>query len=136
MGDTRNRLAGTAFVTVDGLTIMVAGQFKYSPSRVKRETLTGMDGVHGYKETFSAPLFPARSAIVAEPQSVILTNRPTSASSVKLANGKTIIGSGMWSVNTQEVDSTETTAIFAGKAARSRRINMSELERTKTITLG
>ncbi|SUQ37355.1 Phage tail tube protein [Yersinia ruckeri] len=37
MGDTRNRLAGTAFVTVDGLTIMVAGQFKYSPSRVKRE---------------------------------------------------------------------------------------------------
>ncbi|EMW1977637.1 phage tail protein, partial [Yersinia enterocolitica] len=25
MGDTSNRLAGTAYVTVDGLTIMVAG---------------------------------------------------------------------------------------------------------------
>ncbi|EOI7396951.1 phage tail tube protein, partial [Yersinia enterocolitica] len=28
----------------------------------------------------------------------------------ELANGKTIIGSSMWSVNTQEVDSTEATA--------------------------
>lgn len=35
MSDTSNRLAGTAYVTVDGITVMVAGSFKYSPSRVK-----------------------------------------------------------------------------------------------------
>jgi len=55
MGDTTNRLAGTAYVTCDGITVMVAGQFKYSPSITKRETLTGMDGVHGYRETPNAP---------------------------------------------------------------------------------
>ena len=48
---SRGLLAGTASVTVDGTTYMVEGAFKYRPSTVKRETLTGMDGVHGYKET-------------------------------------------------------------------------------------
>ncbi|WP_274371910.1 phage tail tube protein, partial [Morganella morganii] len=50
MGDTSNRLAGTAHVSVNGMSIMVAADFKYSPSTVTRETLTGMDFVHGYKE--------------------------------------------------------------------------------------
>ena len=49
MADTSNRLAGTAYVTVDGVSVMVEGSFKYQPSTVNRSTLTGMDGVHGYK---------------------------------------------------------------------------------------
>lgn len=49
-GDTTNRLAGTAYVTVNGVTVMVEGSFKYQTSTVNRTTLTGMDGVHGYKE--------------------------------------------------------------------------------------
>ncbi|EON3358787.1 phage tail tube protein [Yersinia enterocolitica] len=110
MGDTSNRLAGTAYVTVDGLTIMVAGQFKYSPSKFKRETLTGMDGVHGYKETFNAP-FIACQIRDSGGTSISDFNDQTNVNIVcELANGKTIIGSGMWSVNTQEVDSTEATA--------------------------
>ncbi|HEI6946356.1 TPA: phage tail tube protein [Yersinia enterocolitica] len=110
MGDTSNRLAGTAYVTVDGLTIMVAGQFKYSPSRVKRETLTGMDGVHGYKETFNVPFISCQIRDSGG-TSISDFNDQTNVNIVcELANGKTIIGSGMWSVNTQEVDSTEATA--------------------------
>ncbi|HEN3358965.1 TPA: phage tail tube protein [Yersinia enterocolitica] len=110
MGDTSNRLAGTAYVTVDGLTIMVAGQFKYSPSKFKRETLTGMDGVHGYKETFSAPFIFCQIRDSGG-TSISDFNDQTNVNIVcELANGKTIIGSGMWSVNTQEVDSTEATA--------------------------
>lgn len=50
MADTSNRLAGTAYVTVDGVSIMVAGQFQYRPSGVERASLVGMDGVHGYSE--------------------------------------------------------------------------------------
>ncbi|EKN6253596.1 phage tail tube protein [Yersinia enterocolitica] len=110
MGDTSNRLAGTAYVTVDGLTIMVAGQFKYSPSKFKRETQTGMDGVHGYKETFSAPFISCQIRDSGG-TSISDFNDQTNVNIVcELANGKTIIGSGMWSVNTQEVDSTEATA--------------------------
>ncbi len=113
MTDTTNRLAGTASVTVDGVTIMVVGDFKYSPSTVKRETLSGMDSVHGYKEKpvpgyISCQVRDSGGTTVADFNSQ--TNVTISA---ELANGKTIIGSGLWSVDQQEVDSED--AVFAVK---------------------
>ncbi|MGO3395342.1 MAG: phage tail tube protein [Serratia proteamaculans] len=108
-----NLLAGTAYVSVDGLTIMVVGQFKYSTGRVKRETLIGMDGVHGYKETFVAPYI---SCQVRDSGSTVLAdfNHQVNVTLVvELANGKTLIGSGMWSTDVQEVDSEE--AVFTVK---------------------
>ncbi|EHJ8971179.1 phage tail tube protein [Salmonella enterica] len=110
MGSSQNRLAGTAYVTVNGITVMVAGDFKYSTATFKRETLAGMDGIHGYKETYSAPYISAKirdsgGTTVAD------FNDQTNVSIVaELANGKTIIGSGMWTVETQEVDSND--AVF------------------------
>lgn len=109
MGDTTNRIAGTANVTVDGVTIMVAGDFEYSPSKVKRETLTGMDGVHGYKEkpvpgSISATIRDSGGTTVAD------FNDQTNVTVVALlANGKTIIGSGLWSVDQQSVKSEDAT---------------------------
>lgn len=109
MGDTSNRLAGTAYVTVDGVTVMVAGQFKYSVSKVERTTLTGMDWVHGYKEKPRAP-FIAYQARDSGGTSLEGLNDATNVTiTVELANGKTIIGENMWSVNTQDVDSEEAT---------------------------
>lgn len=109
-GNTSNRIAGTASVVVDGVTIMVAGKFKYRPSKVKRETLTGMDRVHGYKET---PV----------PGMISLDVRDSGGTTVKdfndmtnvtvvatLANGKIIIGSELWTTGEQEVESED--AIF------------------------
>lgn len=109
MGDTTNRLAGTANVTVDGVTIMVAGDFEYTPSKVKRETLTGMDGVHGYKET---PIPGAISATIRDSGGTTVAdfNDQTNVTVVAvLANGKTIIGSGLWSVDQQNVKSEDAT---------------------------
>jgi hypothetical protein len=109
MADTTNRLAGTANVTVDGVTVMVAGDFEYSPSTVKRETLIGMDGVHGYKETpvagfIAATIRDSGGTTVADFNSQ--TNVTVTA---LLANGKTIIGSGLWSVDQQNVKSEDAT---------------------------
>lgn len=110
MGDTTNRLAGTAYVTIDGLTVMVAGQFKYSPGKVERTTLTGMDTVHGYKEKPRAP-FISYQARDSGGTSIAQINDSTNVSVVvELAKRKTIIGENMWSVNTQDVDSEE--AVF------------------------
>lgn len=111
MGDTTNRIAGTANVTVDGLTIMVAGKFKYRPSKVKRETLTGMDRVHGYKET---PISGLISMDVRDSGGTSVTdfNDMTNVTvTATLANGKIIIGSGMWTTDAQEVESED--AIFS-----------------------
>ena len=105
MSNTTNRLAGTAYVTVNGISIMVVGDFTYSPSTVKRETLTGMDFVHGYKEKPN-PGFISCKVRDSGGTTVADFNDQTDVTIVaELANGKTIIGTGLWTVNTQEVKS-------------------------------
>lgn len=109
MADTTNRLAGVAYLSVDGQSYMVAGEISYSVSRVKRESLSGPSGVQGYSETpipgsISASLRDAGSLTVAN------FNAMTNVSvTVELANGKTIIGRNMWTVESQEVKSGEAT---------------------------
>lgn len=96
MADTSNRIAGTAYVTVNGVSVMVEGSFKYQPSTVNRTTLTGMDGVHGYKESLLRRTFPPACAIVAAQMCRALTNRPmsTSSRSWRMAKQSLVEGSG------------------------------------------
>lgn len=99
-----NRLAGTAEVTVDGQTYMIAGDFKYSPGGIQRETLTGQDRVHGYKEMPRAP-FISCSIRDAGDLTVDNFNNMTGVTiSAMLSNGKQVIGRAMWTVEPQEVD--------------------------------
>jgi hypothetical protein len=109
MADNTNLLAGTAAITVNDQNYRLAAAAKYSVNTVKRETLSGMDGVHGYKETpvpgwISATLRDAGDLTVADFQS--MTNETIV---LELANGKTVIGSGCWAVDAQEVDVAEGT---------------------------
>jgi hypothetical protein len=109
MADTTNRLAGTAFLSVDGQTYMLAGDLGYSPSGVTRETLTGQDRVHGYSEkpkqgSISGTLRDAGGL------SVKAFNAMTNVTvTLELANGKTVIGRNMWTVEAQEVKTAEGT---------------------------
>ncbi|WP_204377404.1 phage tail tube protein [Aquitalea magnusonii] len=116
MADTTNLLAGTATLTVDGTAYMLEGELKYNVSKVTRETMKGMDGVHGYKETPNAGYISGRfrdTGSLTVAQFNAMTNVTVTA---KLANGKTIIGRNMWTVETQEVDSAEAPLRCAGKA--------------------
>lgn len=102
-----NLIAGTASIVVDGATYLLDGEFKYSPSTVKREALMGMDGFHGWKET---PVPGSISASIRDAGglSVASFNAMRNVTIVaQLANGKTIIGRNMGSVDDLEVDSTE-----------------------------
>lgn len=113
MADTTNRLAGVAYLTVDGTNYMLAGDFTYSVSKVSRETLVGQDRVHGYSEK---PVAGKMSCSVRDAGglSVASFNAMTNVTvTVELANGKTIIGRNMWTVEPQEVKTAE--AIFEVK---------------------
>jgi hypothetical protein len=104
-----NLLAGTAQITVDGNSYMLEGSAKYSPSTVKRETLMGMDGYHGVKET---PVPGSISFSARDKGDLVVFNFNTMRNVtvvLQLANGKTIVGRNMASVDSQEVDSTEAT---------------------------
>lgn len=109
MGDTKNRLAGTAYLSVDGKTYMLVGDFSYKVSGVSRETLMGMDGVHGYSEK------PAQGYIGGTLRdsgglSLRDLNDMSNVTVVcELANGKTVIGRNMWSTDQQENKATDAT---------------------------
>lgn len=109
MGDTTNRLAGTCYLSVDGVTFMMSGDFSYKISGVSRETLKGPDGIHGYSET------PQQGYIAATLRdsanlSVSDINAMSNVTVVaELANGKTIIGSAMWTTEQPESKAADAT---------------------------
>src|ERR1700741_2255216 len=49
------RIAGIAFLTVDGDQLALRGNFTVSPSSVERTMIAGQDGVHGYQELPRVP---------------------------------------------------------------------------------
>jgi hypothetical protein len=110
LADNTNRLAGVAYLSVDGRNYMLAGEgITYSVTRVKRETLSGASGVQGYSEM---PVPGSISATFRDAGnlSVAAFNAMTNVSvTVELANGKTIVGRNMWTVDSQEVKSSDAT---------------------------
>jgi hypothetical protein len=108
-GSNANRLAGTVYLSVDGQTYMLAGDFEYSPALVSRETLTGQDSVHGYSEK---PIAPHIAGTLRDSGglSVASINAMSNVTVVaELANGKTIIGRNMWTVESQSSKQTDAT---------------------------
>ena len=105
----KNLLAGTASVVANGVNYMLVGDLSYDPSTVKRETKTGQDGVHGYSEMpkagkIAGTFRDSGSLTVAD------FNAMTNATVVlTLANGKTVIGRNMWTIDAQEVKTAEGT---------------------------
>jgi len=104
-----NRLAGTASLTADGVTYMLVGDLSYQSSTVKRESLVGQDGVHGYKETpiagkIQGTIRDAGDLTVADINAMVSVTLV-----VTLANGKTIIGRKMWTTEPQDVKTEEGT---------------------------
>ena len=109
MADTTNRLAGIAFLSIDGTSYAVSGDLSYKVATVKRETLTGQDGVHGYSEM---PVAGGVSATLRDTGglSVADLNAMTNSTVVaELANGKTIIARNAWTVEAQEEKTAEAT---------------------------
>jgi|SRR5262252_8037957 len=49
------RVAGTAFLMVDGTQLRVRGNFTVSPNVFERNMLAGQDGIHGYQELPRVP---------------------------------------------------------------------------------
>lgn len=106
---TPNFIAGIAYLSIDGTPYDVAGKAGYSVSTVTRESVTGMSGVHGFKETpvpgnIVVSLRDSGGLTVADLNAI--TN---SVIVLQLANGKTVMASSAWNVGALDVDSAEGT---------------------------
>jgi len=109
MADTTNRLAGVAYVSVDGQSYMLAGDLSYSVAAFVRESLVGQDSIHGYSEK---PHVPFISGTFRDSGGLTVAdfNAMTNVTVVaELANGKVITGRNMWTAEAQEVKTMEGT---------------------------
>lgn len=102
------RVAGIASILINGSAYSLVDGLVWSPSTVKRETMTGLDGIHGYKEMPSAGFISC--TIRDNGVRVEDFNYMTSVTVVATqANGKQIIGTGVWCIDAQEVNAVEGT---------------------------
>jgi hypothetical protein len=105
-----NALAGTLYVTVDGVSTSCVGEGEWRLSDETREVMMGADGFHGYKAKpqYGLMKFKGRYSPAV---SISTLNGAVNATVVfALINGQSVIGSGMFrngdpiSVTTEEAD--------------------------------
>lgn len=113
-----NAVGGIAYLKIDGVQYDLRGNAKYSPGDIERESVAGMDGVHGYKEMVAVPYIE-----------MDLTDRPTIeikklqalndvTVTLELINGKAFTLRNAWYVTRAEMDAAEgqMTVRFEGKS--------------------
>jgi len=93
---TPNLLAGTAYVTIDGRSHQLVGEFAYRVTQGTRETLKGMDGVHGFKETPEPGMIKGKFRDAGNVSVRELVDATSVVVVAELANGKTIVGRNLW----------------------------------------
>jgi len=101
------RIAGTAFVKVDGTQYALRGNFTVSPSTKERQMLAGQDGVHGFSEM---PRVPFIEGDISMQPGFSLTDAQAITNSTitaELANGSTYTlinaaTTAAFSINTRE----------------------------------
>lgn len=103
------RLAGITGFTIDGVSYMVVADVNWSPGRWRRETLVGLDSVHGFSEV---PLQGFISAQLRDSNQIVVgdfTEMRCVEVQIQLANGKVVGGANMWNVEAIEVNAADAT---------------------------
>jgi len=103
------RLAGITGVSIDGTSYMVVSDVTWSPAKWKRETLVGLDSVHGFSEV---PIQGYIEATLRDSGSIVVgdfNDMRCVELQVQLANGKIVAGSNMWNTSALEVRAAEGT---------------------------
>ena len=99
-----NRIAGVAYLRVDGVQYALKANLTISIDSFIREGVPGMDGVHGYKET---PQTPYISAEISDLGGLSLQNLRAMCNNTvtaELANGKTYILRNAWTAAAMELN--------------------------------
>lgn len=109
MAAAQQLLAGTANVTINGVAYLLQGDLSWSPTQNKQESLTGMDGYHGVKQTPVAPFMEFTLRDTGEITVGDFDGLRNATVVAQLANGKTVIGRTMAAIDTQDVNSVEAT---------------------------
>ena len=103
------RIAGTAYLAIDGVTIALVGDFEWDPGLVTRETMTGQDGIHGFSETPRPGRIKGSIRDIGNFSVGALNGLVNTTVTCELANGKRVTGRNMWQIGDLPVRSTQAT---------------------------
>lgn len=93
-----SRIAGTVFLSANGRTLPLVGDFEYSPANVVRETMVGMDQVHGYSAKPKVPFIAGTIRDMGGLTVEELNAMDNVNLFAELANGKNVNGRNMYQV--------------------------------------
>lgn len=102
-----HRIAGTAYLKVDGVQYALKGGLTISPDPVEREGIAGMDGVHGYSEKPRVPSIKCElsdSGGLSLEQLRAITDATVTA---EVATGKVYVLTNAWTKAAHELDAAD-----------------------------
>jgi len=99
------RIAGIAFLKVDGSQYPLKGNFTVSPSSVERTGIAGQDYVHGYSELPRVPYIEGDVSLVPELSMENVENIVDATVTAELANGKNYVLRNAWCKSAFELQS-------------------------------
>jgi hypothetical protein len=102
-------LAGTVNFTLDGKAYNLVGECTYSVGSVTRESLAGMDQIHGFSEKPRAPFIKVKLRDAGGLTVGDFNQMRDVTVTLDLVNGKTVIGRDMWEVEAEEVNTEDAT---------------------------
>jgi len=113
------RIAGVAYVFVDGRQYPLRGGLTISIDTLERTGVAGQDGVHGFTETPRVPWIEGDISDLGELSLVALQAMCDVTVTAELANGKVYVLRNAWTATAREFDAAEgqATVRFEGMSA-------------------
>jgi hypothetical protein len=110
MAGAANRVAGVAYCYVDGVKVDLGGKITVSPWTTEKESVKGLSGTVGYKETPVTPFIEIE--VITSPDLDLSAFQSVRSSTViaELANGQTWTLRNAWSTSKPDMDGAEGTA--------------------------
>jgi hypothetical protein len=101
------RIAGIAFLKVDGSLYPLRGNFTISPSALERAGIAGQDYIHGYSELPRLPVISGDVSLVPDLSMDDVEAVVQATVTAELANGKTYVLREAWCTSALELNSRE-----------------------------
>jgi len=101
------RIAGIAFLKVDGALYPLRGNFTVSPSAIERAGIAGQDYIHGYSELPRLPVVSGDVSLVPELSMTDVEGVTNATVTAELANGKTYVLREAWCTSALELNTRE-----------------------------